>query len=245
MFVDALPANPSPGFANYLGIAQGLLNFGNEQNSSETRFGQLLTLQGAGFGGTDQFFSEGPPLIYFPVNGFAAGRFGRGASEEYMLADSTTLKIFGVEESDHSRAFGAVWEQLIGSTGLSGVSLEYTGGWNPNLRTGPGGPDLHFQRMYEPANKSFLDLRGAERINIIGGLTFGDDSQLVGGNPNLRSQDYGWYGEVDAVPVFRHVGTYFRYDALRPTNLASGMMRAATVGTAIDVVKYARLQLGI
>jgi hypothetical protein len=43
--------------------------------------------------------------------------------------------------------------------------------------------------------------------------------------------------------VYRHVGAYFRYDALRPTNLASGMMRAATVGTAIDVVKYARLLL--
>jgi mono/diheme cytochrome c family protein len=243
MFVDSQPANATPGFANYWGIAQGVLNFGNDRNSSETRFGQLLTLQGAGFGGTDQFISEGPPLIFFPVNGFAAGRFGRGGSEEYMLGNSTTLKIFGVEESDHSRAFGAVWEQLIGSTGLSGVSVEYAGGWNPNLRTSLAGPDLHFQRMYVSANKTFQDSHGAERINIIGGLAFGDDSQLVGGNPNLRSEDYGWYGEVDAVPVYRHVGAYFRYEALRPSNLESGMMRAATVGTAIDVVKYARLQL--
>ena len=38
------------------------------------------------------------------------------------------------------------------------------------------------------------------------------------------------------------MGVYFRYDALRPSNLESGMMRAATAGTAIDVVKYARLQ---
>ncbi len=121
--------------------------------------------------------------------------------------------------------------------------VEYTRGWNPNLRIGPGGPDLHFQRMYVSANKTFQDSHGAERINVIGGLTFGDDNHLVGGSPNLRSEDYGWYGELDAVPVFRHVGTYFRYDALRPTNLASGIMRAATVGTAIDVVKYARLQL--
>jgi mono/diheme cytochrome c family protein len=243
MFVDSLPANGTPGFANYWGISQGLLNFGNAQDSSETRFGQLLTLQGAGFGGTDQFFSEGPPLIFFPVNGFAAGRFGRGASEEYMIASSTTLKVFGVEESDHSRAFGAIWEQLIGSTGLSGVSLEYTGGWNPNLRTNLTGPEFHFQRIYVSANKTFQDSHGAERLNIVSGLSYGNDNQLVGGNPNLRSENYGWYGELDAVPVYRHVGAYFRYDELRPSNLESGTMRAETIGTAIDIVKYARVQL--
>jgi mono/diheme cytochrome c family protein len=243
MFVDGLPANGAPGFANYWGISQGLLNFGNAQDSLETRFGQMLTLQGAGFGGTDQFVSEGPPLIYFPVNGFAAGRFGRGASEEYMIASSTTLKVFGVAESDHSRAFGAIWEQLIGSTGLSGVSVEYAGGWNPNLRSGLTGPELHFQRIYVSANKTFQDSHGAERINVISGTTFGDDNQMVGGNPNLRNQSYGWYAELDAVPVYRHVGTYFRYDAVRPTNLEGGLMRAATVGTAIDIVKYARIQL--
>jgi len=242
MFVDGLPANGTPGFANYWGISQGLLNFGNAQNSSETRFGQILTLQGAGFGGTDQFFSVGPPLIYFPVNGCAAGRFGRGGSEEYMIADSTTLKVFGVEESDHSRAFGAIWEQLIGSTGLSGVSVEYAGGWNPNLRTGLTGPGLHFRRVYVSANKTFPDSHGAELINVISGLTFGDDNQLVGGNPNLRNQNYGWYAELDAVPVYRHVGAYFRYEALRPSNLEHGIERAETVGTAIDIVKHARVQ---
>ena len=243
MFIDGQPANGTPGFANYWGISQGLLNFGNAQNSSETRFGQILTLQGAGFGGTDQFFSEAPPLIYFPVNGFAAGRFGRGASEEYMIADSTTLKVFGVAESDHSRAFGAIWEQLIGSKGLSGVSVEYTGGWNPNLRVGLTGPELHFQRVYVSANKAFQDSRGAELVNVISGLTFGDDNQLVGGNRNLRNQNYGWYAELDALPVYRHVGAYFRYEALRPSNLENGIERAATVGTAIDIMKYARIQL--
>jgi mono/diheme cytochrome c family protein len=208
MFVDGHPVNGTPGLANYWGISQGLLNFGNAQNSSETRFGQILTLQGAGFGGTDQFVSEGPPLIYFPVNGFAAGRFGRGGSEEYMIADSTTLKVFGVEESDHSRAFGAIWEQLIGHTGLSGVSAEYTGGWNPNLRTGAYGPALHFQRVFVSANKSFQDSQGAERINVISGLTFGDDNQLVGGAPNLGNRNYGWYARIGrsaGVPACRCV----------------------------------------
>jgi len=242
LFVAALPTNGTPGFANYWDVAQGLLNFGNAQNSSETRFGQLLTLQGAGFGGTDRSISEGPPLIYFPVNGFAAGRFGRGVSEEYMIADSTTLKVFGVEEAGHSRAFGAVWEQLIGNKGLQGISLEYAGGWNPSLLDGPG-PELHFQRAYVSANKTFQDSRGVERINIIGGLAFGNDSQLVGGDANRRSETYGWYGEVDAFPIVRHLGTYFRYDALRPSNLTSGMMRAVTAGAAIDIVKYARIQL--
>jgi mono/diheme cytochrome c family protein len=243
MLIDGQPANGTPGFANYFGISQGLLNFGNARNSSETRFGQLLTLQGAGFGGTDQYFSEAPPLIYFPVNGFAAGRFGRGASEEYMIAGSTTLKVFGVAESDQSRAFGAIWEQLIGSTGLSGVSVEYAGGWNPNLRVSLTGPELHFQRVYVSANKAFQDSRGAERINVISGLTFGDDNQLVGGKPNLRNQSYGWYAELDAMPVYRHVGAYFRYEALRPTNIDNGIERVATLGTAIDIMKYARVQL--
>jgi mono/diheme cytochrome c family protein len=243
MFIDGQPANGTPGFGNYWGTSQGLLNFGNARNSSETRFGQILTLQGAGFGGTDQFFSEAPPLIYFPVNGFAAGRFGRGGSEEYMIADSTTLKVFGVEESDHSRAFGAIWEQLIGSTGLSGVSVEYAGGWNPNLRTGLTGPELHFQRVYVSANKAFQDSRGAELINVISGLTFGDDNQLVGGNPNLRNQNYGWYAELDAMPVYRHVGAYFRYEALRPSNLENGIERTATFGVTVDIMKYARVQL--
>jgi hypothetical protein len=243
MFIDGEPANGTPGFANYWGISQGLLNFGNARNSSETRFGQILTLQGAGFGGTDQFFSEAPPLIYFPVNGFAAGRFGRGGSEEYMISDSTTLKVFGVEESDHSRAFGAIWEQLIGSTGLSGVSVEYAGGWNPNLRTGLTGPAFHFQRVYVSGNKAFQDSRGAELINVISGLTFSDDNHLVGGNPNLRSQNYGWYAELDAMPVYRHVGAYFRYEALRPSNLENGIERAATLGATFDILKYARVQL--
>ena len=243
MFIDGQPANGTPGFANYWGISQGLLNFGNARNSSETRFGQILTLQGAGFGGTDQFFSEAPPLIYFPVNGFAAGRFGRGGSEEYMIADSTTLKVFGVEESDHSRAFGAIWEQLIGSTGLSGVSVEYAGGWNPNLRTGLTGPELHFQRVYVSANKAFQDSRGAELINVIGGLTFGDDNQLVGGTPNLRNLNYGWYAELGAMPVYRHVGAYFRYEGLRPSSLENGIERASTLGVTVDIVKYARVQV--
>jgi mono/diheme cytochrome c family protein len=247
MFVAALPASSTPGFAGKLDIAQGMMNFGNDQNSSETRFGQLYTLQGAGFGGTDQFVSEGPPLIFFPVNGFAAGRFGRGASEEYMFGDSTTFKVFGVEESDQSRTFGAIWEQLIGSSGLSGVSLEYAGGWNPNLRNGLAGPELHFNRVYVSANKTFEDAHGAERVNVIGGLSFGDDNQLVGGTPNLRSENYGWYGEVDTVPLYRHLGAYFRYDALRGSNLQSSplssMMRAATVGTTVNVTKYARVQL--
>jgi mono/diheme cytochrome c family protein len=243
MLIDGQPANGTPGFANYWGISQGLLNFGNARHSSETRFGQILTLQGAGFGGTDQYFSDAPPLIYFPVNGFAAGRFGRGGSEEYMIAGSTTLKVFGVEESGHSRAYGAICDQLIGSSGLSGVSVEYAGGWNPNLRAGLAGPELHFQRVYVSANKAFQDSRGAERINVISGLTFGDDNQLVGGKPNLRSQSYGWYAELDAIPMYRHVGAYFRYEALRPSNLENGIERAVTVGTAIDIMKNARVQL--
>ena len=164
-----------------------------------------------------------------------------------MFGDSTTFKVFAVEESDHSRAFGAVWEQLIGSSGLSGVSLEYACGFNPNLRDGLAGPELHFNRVYVSANKTFEDAHGAERLDILGGLSFGDDNQLVGGTPNLRSESYGWYGEVDTVPLYRHIGAYFRYDALRPSNLQSSpqsaMMRSATVGTTIDVTKYARVQL--
>jgi hypothetical protein len=97
--------------------------------------------------------------------------------------------------------------------------------------------------VYVSANKAFQDSRGAERINVISGLTFGDDNQLVGGKPNLRNQSYGWYAELDAMPVYRHVGAYFRYEALRPSNIDNGIERVATLGTAIDIMKYARVQL--
>ena len=97
--------------------------------------------------------------------------------------------------------------------------------------------------MFVSVNKSFQDSQGAEGINVITGLTFGDGNQLVGGAPNLRNQNYGWYAELDAMPVYRHVGAYFRYEALRPSDLENGIERAATVGTAIDIMKYARVQL--
>ena len=43
--------------------------------------------------------------------------------------------------------------------------------------------------------------------------------------------------------MYRHVGAYFRYEALRPSNLQNGIERAATVGTVIDIMKYARVHL--
>jgi hypothetical protein len=113
----------------------------------------------------------------------------------------------------------------------------------PQSANWPYGTPIAVSAVYVSANKAFQDSRGAELINVISGLTFGDDNQLVGGNPNLRDQNYGWYAELDAMPVYRHVGAYFRYEALRPSNLENGIERAATLGATFDIMKYARVQL--
>ena len=242
MFVESNPAATGAGLTNYLGVAQGLYNTGGTQNYFQFRGGQVLELQGSGFGTTDRFFSDSLPLIYFPINGFAAGRYGQGGSAEYTLGPSTTFKAFGEEETDGSRAFGGIWEQIIGTKGLSGVSVEYAGGWNTNFQS-PTGRELHFSRLYLGGNKTFQDRQGRQRLNLMGAFSFIDDNQYIGLSSNQPSHGYGSFIEADVFPVFRHVTTYFRFDQLRPTTQTNTSFKAGTAGVIFDFTRYTRLLL--
>jgi hypothetical protein len=242
MFVESNPADVAPGFQGKWDTAQGLLNFGNSTDFFQTRFGQLITMQGNGFGATDRFFSDTYPLIYAIVNGFAGARFGRGVSGEYTIGMSTTLKVFGANEIDGSTVFGAVWEQVIGKQGLSGFSVQLADGRNPNLRSASG-RDLHFQRWYFSGNKAFQDKRGVQRLNLLAGFSFVNDNQLLGGAPNRASHGYGSFVQADAFPVSRHISPYARLDQLRPSTQNSRSMKAGTFGIAIDITSYTRILL--
>jgi mono/diheme cytochrome c family protein len=242
MFVESDPAAPGTGFETKWNEAQGTLNFGGAANFSQTRFGQILTLDGAGFGATDRFFSESLPLIYNPVNGFAAGSYESGGSTEYTLGMQTTLKAFGGVELDGSRMFGGTWEQLIGKQGLSGVSVEFASGWNANLQS-PYGQVLHFERWYFLANKTFQDASEKERVNLMGGFSIINDNQFIGGKTGQTSQGYGSFLELDTFPILRHLATYVRFDQLRPTTQYSQSEKAGTAGVAIDFTPYTRLLL--
>ena len=242
MFVESDPAAPGTGFETKWNEAQGTFNFGGAADFSQTRFGQILTLDGAGFGATDRFFSESLPLIYSPVNGFAAGRYESGGSTEYTLGMETTLKAFGGVELDGSRMFGGTWEQLIGKQGLSGVSAEFAAGWNANLRS-PYGQVLRFERWYFLANKTFQDAAEKERVNLMGGFSVMNDNQFIGGKTGQTSQGYGSFLELDTFPVLRHLAAYVRFDQLRPTTQYSQSEKAGTAGMAIDFTRYTRLLL--
>jgi hypothetical protein len=238
MFVESNPADPEPGFANKWQTAQGLLNFGGSENFLQLRFGQLLTLEGNGFAGTDRFFSDSIPLIYLPVNGFTAARLGRGGSAEYTLGMATTLKAYAVEEADGSRAFGGVFERVIGKQGLSGISVEYAGGWNPNL--GSGGREFHFQRWYFSGAKTFQNHSGRQVFDLIGGASLNDDNQLLGSTSGRRNTGYGSFVEADAFPVLHYLTTYARFDQLRATTQTGSSIKAGTAGIIIDATRYTR-----
>ncbi len=242
-FAEFNPTVENPGFGDLWGEAQGVLYWGAPQQYGLVRGGQILALQGAGFGATDRVFSDALPLIYNPVNGFAPGRYVRGGSGEYSFGAGSTLKLFGGTSSDQSRSTGAVWEQVIGKQGLSGITVEFAGGSNPHLVDGPGATDLHFRRLIVAGNRTFQDSRNRERLNVLGAVMVGDDNFYLGGDANRRSHAYGSYVEVDAVPVPRMLGAYVRVDQVRATTTQDGSIYAGTAGLALNVTRYGRLLL--
>jgi cytochrome c553 len=242
MFVESNPATGQAAFSESWGEVQGVFNTSGPVDYAQVRGGQILVLQGSGFGATDRVFSDSIPLIYGSVNGFAAARFLRGASGEYSFGAGTTVKVFGGEGPDHSRGSGAILEQVIGSRGLSGFSVEFVDGWNP-LLSNPGSPELRFRRTILAGNKTFQDARNRERLNLIAGVLIADDNHLVGGDTSNPNHSYGSYVELDAVPIPRHIGAYLRFDELRPTTQQSEAIHSGTAGITIDVTHFARLLL--
>lgn len=103
-------------------------------------------------------------------------------------------------------------------------------------------PSLRFQRYSFFANKTFQDRKNFERINAIFGFSFLRDSRFLGVDLEQRSRGYGYFVEVDTIPVAKHLSMFGRYDQLRPTTLISGnTLRGGTFGVLFDPVRYARV----
>ncbi|MEW5976344.1 MAG: cytochrome c [Acidobacteriota bacterium] len=147
-----------------------------------------------------------------------------------------------VPELLRSRNYGFVYEQVLGNKGLNGVQFEFAGGYTPLLIGEFRQPALRFQRYSFFANKTFEDGKNFERLNAIFGLSFLRDNRLLGIDSEQRSRGYGYFLEVDTIPVVNHLSFFGRYDQLRPTTLISdNTVRAGTFGVIYDVVKYARV----
>ncbi|MCL4486677.1 MAG: cytochrome c [Chloroflexi bacterium] len=258
-FVQPTPASEEKGFGGKFEMAQGLFNYGGTRNFLQVRFGQMFNLRNAGFGGTDRGLTETLPFIFQPANGFSPAGLGRGASVEYTLHGTSTFKVFSnvnevpeleaesegdesVPELKRSRTYGAVWEQVIGSKGLSGFSVEFAGGRTPVLFGDSQQSQLRFQRYTVVANKSILDKKNAERVNAIFGYSLLRDNRVLGVETDGRSHGQGYFAEIDAVPIVGHLGCYGRFDQIRETSLLSGnTIRGGTVGVIYDPVRYARV----
>lgn len=258
-FVQPTPASEEPGFAGKWEMAQGLANFGGTRNFVQFRFGQMFDLRNTGFGATDRGFTETLPFIFQPVNGFAGGGLGRGVSVEYTLHRNTTFRVFGVSnepqelesEGDsgaepsttlrRSRTGGFAIDHLIGQKGLTGVSFQFAGGSTPLFAGDVRQPAIGFERYSVFGTKTFLDKKGFERTTAMAGVSFLRDSRFLGIDSDDRSHGYGYFAEVDTIPVKDHFTVFARYDQLRPTTLVSAnMLYGGTIGVIYDVLKYAR-----
>lgn len=256
-FVQPVPLSTEKGFIGKFEMAQGLLNLGSKRNYTQLRFGQLFNLRNSGFGGTDRGLTDTQPFIFQPINGFSAGGLGRGVSAEYTLGATSTFKAFGISnekveldpeldplELRRSRAYGFIYEQIIGKKGLNGVSFQFSGGRTPVLLDGARQYSIRFQRYSFFANKTFLDKRNFERVNAIFGASLIRDNHILGitEGGERKSLGNGFFFEVDAVLLPKHLSIFERYDQLRPTNLISdNTLRGSTTGVIFDPYRYARV----
>jgi mono/diheme cytochrome c family protein len=255
-FVQPIPLSEEKGFLGKFEMIQGLLNFRGAQNFAQVRFGQIFNLRNAGFGGTDRGLTETIPFIFQPINGFNPSGLGRGVSAEYTIGRSTTFKVFAnsneaveVESEEppspelrRSRTYGFAYEQILGKKGLSGVQFQFAGGSTPFFLDGLRQPSFRFQRYSFFANKAFQDRKNFERVNAIFGLSFLRDSRFLGVDVEQRSRGYGYFMEVDTVPVVKHLSLFGRYDQLRQTTLIGGnTLRGGTFGVIFDPIRYARV----
>jgi mono/diheme cytochrome c family protein len=278
-FVQPLPLSEEKGFMGKFEMMQGLFNYGGASNFMQVRFGQLFNLRNAGFGPTDRGLTESLPFIFQPSNGFNPAGLGRGASFEYTLGGTTTIKAFGnyneaveVEKEEEAtgestlqsfrqtrssggtllnnendlefrrpRIYGFVFEKVIGKKGLSGVQFEYAGGRTPFLLGEVKQNPLQFQRYSFFANKTFQDGKNFERLNAMFGVSLLRDERFFGIDAEQRSRGWGYFVELDTIPIVNHLSLFARYDQLRPTTLVSdNTLRGGTFGMLFDPIKYGR-----
>jgi hypothetical protein len=253
LFVQPTPATDAQGFWNHFEMIEGLFNYGSANNFLQVRYGQIFNLLNAGFAGTDRTIGETVPLIFQSANGFNPGELGRGVSVEYTMKGMTTLKVFanyqtppefdadGAPEALRSRTYGFAFEKVIGSRGLSGLQFQFAGGYTPLSLDGQGLPALRFQRYSIFANKTFLDKRNVERLNLVSGVSFLRDNRLLDSITPEQSHGYGFFLETNWIPV-RRLGVVGRFDQLRSTTLLSNnTIRAESAEVLYDFTKYTRM----
>jgi mono/diheme cytochrome c family protein len=145
-------------------------------------------------------------------------------------------------EFDRSRNVGFAFEKVLGNKGLSGVQFQFVAGRTPFSLAGIRQRSLRFQRYSFFANKTFLDGKSFERVNAIFGISLLRDDRFFGLETDRRSRGWGYFIEVDTIPIVNHLSLFGRYDQLRPTTLAStNTVRGGTFGVIYDFVKYARM----
>lgn len=256
-FVQPLPLSQEKGLMGKFEMMQGQFNYGSTRNFLQVRFGQLFNLRNAGFGPTDRGLTESLPFIFQPSNGFNPAGLGRGASFEYTLGGTTTIKAFSnyneavelaaegeevVPELRRPRSYGFVFEKVMGKKGLSGVQFEYVGGRTPFLLGEVKQNPLQFQRYSFFANKTFQDSKNFERVNAMFGVSLLRDERVFGLDAERRSRGWGYFVELDTIPIVNHLSLFARYDQLRPTTLLSeNTLRGGTFGILFDPIKYGRM----
>lgn len=262
-FVQPIPAVKADTFLGRFEMIQGIFNYGSSTNFLQVRFGQIFNLQNTGFAGTDRNITETTPLVFRSTNGFNPAELGRGVSLEYTTKGLTTFKAFAAYqtppefqsegepsseggrflEARRSRTYGFALEKVIGSKGLSGIQVQYAGGYTPVLVEGQFLSPLRFQRLSVYANKTFQNKRNVERLNLISGVTLLRDNRLLGLEDPKRSRGYGFFLEANWIPV-RRLGLVARFDQLRATTrLSDNTVRAGMVAVVCDFTKYTRMLL--
>ena len=253
LFVQPIPATAAQGFWNHFEMIEGLFNYGSADSFLQVRYGQIFNLVNAGFAGTDRTIGDTMPLIFESANGFNPGELGRGISVEYTMKGLTTFKVFGnyqtppefdignSPEAARSRTYGFTFEKVIGSRGLSGVQFQFAGGYTPLSLDGQVLPALRFQRYLVFGNKTFMDKRNVERLNLIGGVSLLRDNRLVDSTTPQESHGYGYFLETNWIPVKR-LGVVGRFDQLRATTLfTNNTVRAESGEVLYDFTKYVRM----
>lgn len=140
-----------------------------------------------------------------------------------------------------SRTFGLAFERIVGDRGLSGVQVQYAGGFTPLSIPGAPGSEIGFRRLAFFANRTFQDSNNRERLNLLGGVANLATRWTPPTSDPLRSNRWGFFVEAAAIPVADHLTVFARYDQLGGRGLfAPGLGRGLACGVILDPVKYGR-----
>ena len=168
-----------------------------------------------------------------PEQAFRQARLRNGA---WLENEEAALEFRG------PRVYGFVFEKVLGKQGLSGVQFEFAGGRLPFLIGDVKQNPLQFQRYSFFANKTLQDSKNFERLNAMFGVSYLRDERFFGLEAERRSRGWGYFFELDTIPIVNHLSLFARYDQLRPTTLLSdNTLRGGTFGVLFDPIKYGRM----